>query len=859
MLDQNMAATDFRTDGTSLEMLAKDHFDRDLTVAEKNLLAKAPAGEVAFSGIPGDRTHPGNDPGKADIPEGMPWWGPDRDIAADLIRWLCVDRLAREQIDQKGLQIMGAKITGKLDLNFTVLIFPLHLLNCALVEDASLIQMEAPRLTLDGSRTKSITADGAVVKGGIYLRSGFHAEGLVQLLDVRVAGILDCSDGMFNNPGGHALLALGADVKGSVHMRGSFHAKGTVGLTSARIGGELDCLGGRFENLGGVALDVAGCEVKGPVFLSDGFHADGTVRLEGLRSGGDLICSDGMFNNPSGQAFLALGADVKGSVYMRGGFHSKGMVDLSSAQIGGKLACVGGKFENPGGMALEIAGSEVKHDVSLGDGFHADGTVRLSALRCGGDLDCSGSTFNSPGQNALILEGVSVMGDIMLGEGFHANGSVQLPASTIGGNLQCERGHFRGAGGVAIDADHCDVKGSVFFSEGFYADGEVGLLIASVGGNLDCGGGIFHNPGGDALIADGSVVKGAVFLNSGAKVEGVVRFPYAQISGNLECEGSSLDNRGGVALSGTHAIIRQNVYLNEGFTALGAISLAGAEISGDLLLSKADLRDAELELSSASVNSIHDDKSSWPKTGKLHLDGFQYKRFAQESPRDANARLAWLALQPTAPFSAQPYLHLAEVLKAYGDDDGAANVLVAMEDRRRQTAVTRGWVGPAVESSEAVVLKATIGYGYRPLLAFWEILGLAGLGWILYRRSYLAGGMVPTEKEAYEEFKRVMKPPAHYIKFSPLIYSLENSLPLVKLGQADKWQPDSQSGASSGAEGEFKPAHKWYSRLAQWCSHLVHLTPSTRFLRWFLWVQILLGWLLATFFLAGITGIIRQK
>ena len=34
---------------------------------------------------------------------------------------------------------------------------------------------------------------------------------------------------------------------------------------------------------------------------------------------------------------------------------------------------------------------------------------------------------------------------------------------------------------------------------------------------------------------------------------------------------------------------------------------------------------------------------------------------------------------------------------------------------------------------------------------------------------------------------------------------------------------------------------------------------SPRFLRWFLWLQILLGWLLATLLLAGLTGIIRKE
>jgi hypothetical protein len=33
---------------------------------------------------------------------------------------------------------------------------------------------------------------------------------------------------------------------------------------------------------------------------------------------------------------------------------------------------------------------------------------------------------------------------------------------------------------------------------------------------------------------------------------------------------------------------------------------------------------------------------------------------------------------------------------------------------------------------------------------------------------------------------------------------------------------------------------------------------SPRFVRWFLWIHILLGWLLATLFLAGVTGIVRK-
>jgi hypothetical protein len=176
--------------------------------------------------------------------------------------------------------------------------------------------------------------------------------------------------------------------------------------------------------------------------------------------------------------------------------------------------------------------------------------------------------------------------------------------------------------------------------------------------------------------------------------------------------------------------------------------------------------------------------------------------------------------------------------------------------------------------------KATIGYGYRPLMDFWEVMGLSVLGWIVYRRSYLAGGVVPTDKDAYREFKSSGQPPKGHPGFSPLVYSVENSLPLVTLGQTEKWQPDPspetqpENAAVLPTLGSTRPWPNWMRWLQNVLVFVGLQTPasaatprsrtsrwgtSPRFLRWFLWAQILLGWLLATLFLAGISGIIKKE
>src|SRR5271157_2024669 len=150
----------------------------------------------------------------------------------------------------------------------------------------------------------ALNADGINVKGGIYLRGGFAANGEVRLLGAQIGGDLDCSGGTFTNEGGDALDADRINVKGSVFLRQAmnakgektpFSAKGEVNLVLAQIDGQLDCSGGVFSNPGGNALSANRTIVKSSVLLRDGFTAEGSVYLEGAQIGGDFHCDSGNF------------------------------------------------------------------------------------------------------------------------------------------------------------------------------------------------------------------------------------------------------------------------------------------------------------------------------------------------------------------------------------------------------------------------------------------------------------------------------------------------------------------------------------------------------------------------------------
>ena len=96
-----------------------------MSAAEERVVRAAPAGSVADCiDLGGDEELQNADGTPRPLGE---QWPTARNVRADLIRWLFVDRVAREQIDPKGVWIGGARITGRLDLSFTNVPF---LLSC---------------------------------------------------------------------------------------------------------------------------------------------------------------------------------------------------------------------------------------------------------------------------------------------------------------------------------------------------------------------------------------------------------------------------------------------------------------------------------------------------------------------------------------------------------------------------------------------------------------------------------------------------------------------------------------------------------------------------------------------------------
>ena len=753
------------------------------------------------------------------------------------------------------------------------------------------------------SNSIALDAEDIKVVGSILLSENtrtrvgvpFRAEGGVRLFNAEIGGNLDCAGGKFQNPAraeipgsGMALHAEGAKVKGSVFVRYNFSAEGEVSFFNAEIGGDLDCGAGEFANPAktdipgsGIALNAVGAKIDGSVFMRLGFSADGAVRLFGALVGRSLECYGGKFLNParvkvptSGVALDAGIAKIGGPVFLNNNFLPQGEVRLFNAEIGGNLDCGGAKFQNPAkpktpgsGLAFNAEGVKVGGSVFVRYNFSAEGEVRLFNAEIGGNLDCGGASFQNPANAtipgsgmALNAEGIKVERSVFVRDDFSAEGQVSFFNAEIGGDLDCGGGRFVNpanaeipGSGMALNAVGAKVDGSVFMRLGFSADGAVRLFGAEIGRIIDCGGGKFVNPAqvkipisGVALDAELAKIAGPVFLNNNFLPEGEVRLYNAKIGGDLDCGHSEFKNPAnaeisgsGVALDGRGINVDGSMLLREEFRAVGKVRLSNARIARSFRCDNTARCDEppfeSLDLIDASVGSIVDHKDSWPAAGALLLDGFVYGRISG-GPTDADKRLEWLRRQPS--FARQPYRQLASILGNAGDDLGARRVLSEMEHTAWEQ---RGRPVRLISH----LLRFTIGYGYFPLRAIWLLLALVVIGSGVYWMSYRMGSIVPIQKESFTFYEAHCYTPNEYERFHTIPYSLENSFPLVKLGLQDKWAPAPETRVVACCSGGFT-------------SPALYVLSAPRFVRWFRWIQICLGWVLTTLFVGGVTGILRK-
>ncbi|MFI5764243.1 membrane-associated oxidoreductase [Streptomyces sp. NPDC051563] len=297
----------------------------DLTPAERRVRDAFPLGErVDFCEGPDE-----------DASEGA-GWGPERTVRAEVLTALLLNgSSANGQV--AGLNVRGARITGKLNLKYAVVDHAIRLRGCwferkPLVYGAKLRALVLSDSALPGLTGATVAVDvvlrlsccritgpvrlaGARIAGGLFLTRavigtpgaaeseepplqfnhadigtdviapGLTVHGQTRINGATVGGQINLDDARLLAPGGTALhaetLTLGTDLRA---MR--LEARGRVNLTGSRIPGQLNLAYARLVNPGGVALRASSC-VAGEVWLRSCPTVQGGVNLR--RSTFDLL------------------------------------------------------------------------------------------------------------------------------------------------------------------------------------------------------------------------------------------------------------------------------------------------------------------------------------------------------------------------------------------------------------------------------------------------------------------------------------------------------------------------------------------------------------------------------------------
>jgi hypothetical protein len=383
------------------------------------------------------------------------------------------------------------------------------------------------------------------------------------------------------------------------------------------------------------------------------------------------------------------------------------------------------------------------------------------------------------------------------------DGQLDLDKTTVNGRLRLVNAHITGeftmsgttlinpkdwtlfAGGLTVD-------GAFFGRSGFQSKGPIRLVGAHLNGGVFLDGGAIDAGGADALVADNLRVEGRMIIDRLIS-DGALRLPGARINGQLSLNGATIRTKEKVALD---------------FRRLSA---------EEVILTPAEPIVGIVDLGNARVSVLYDSPGTWPT--EIHLDGFIYDtllaakednltNLAQQRyvttpagmPTEilpSKYRLAWLDRNEIG-YRPQPYEQLSAFYRRMGHDDQARQVLLTKQRRRRATQNLTGkfW---------SYLLDFSVGYGYRPWLAFIWLTTLVAIGAAVF------AWRPPSPID-----------PGKSLHFNSLVYTINLLLPVGQFVEPNQWSPVGVG-------------------------------------RWFAYILVGLGWLLATAVIAGVTRVLNRS
>jgi hypothetical protein len=514
---------------------------------------------------------------------------------------------------------------------------------------------------------------------------------------------------------------------------------------------------------------------------------------------------------------------------------------------------VGGWFKEPLNLSnatlaqvLRLESSRFDADVKFID-FRSPYIISLDNSAFTGQLDMEGLQAGS----SLSMNGAN-FSKVKLASA-HIKGTLQMDSSVFTGDLDMDNlkvgGHLsmqdktrfgvvilRGAkidgaldmtGAVfasTLNMNSLKVGSHLFMRNEVHFD-EVDLRGARIGGALDMDGSTFIKTLNMDSLKAGitlSMRKKARFskvILRNAHVEGPILMTSSTFTGPLDMQGLRVD----ALLIMTDVTVTSTSPINLSFGKIAAglhlsandplpsLNLTNAEIGGEFRLGLNDpltwQPKAVLTLHNTTMTTVKILRDAWP--GTLELDGFSYGSLEFHPISTSNMRNSEIVLftgmlAKQLQYSPNCYEHLANVLEKAGRKDDARTIRYTSQERERNDAKGFQWW-------LLTGLKTTIGYGYRYQYALYWTMGCIAIGMLVLALSNIEPwGKKPTTLSQGISYT-----------LGIFFYSLGKLLPIVKL---DKRYDD---------------------------------PIPVNWVQYYFYIHQLIGYVLAFFLMAGLTGITK--
>jgi hypothetical protein len=583
-------------------------------------------------------------------------------------------------------------------------------------------------------------------------------------------------------------------------------------LTSAELRGELDL----------DSLDID-CPVR---FVDCSFQRPWRLRSGSLRSLALKDCSL--------EALDLSGSKIEGNFAVDDCRIARSL-ELSYLSVGGSFNLSGCEIGS-GGTAITAFKLGVAGNCAINNKTKIEGFANLSNGRFDAGIEIDQVEIRAPDAAALALNEAVITADLQLTDS-SCEGQVQLLGTSVVGVVNLENlrlvappeetitGSPHIEKGVSLYADRLKTTGDVFFATGFQAQGEVRLLGAAINGDLTFYGAELNAfPGeADALSANNSNIGANVFFMLRTTVNGRAMLRNCTIGGVVRLYESSTFRRAGnepECVTFDQTSVRGDVRLKD-CNMFGIASFSRCQFGMLDLQEGTNVASCVLDLSQTHCTLLSDALKSWRDFAQYDLIGFTYDALAQNKDWTIEECRNWLKNAQRGVFSPQTYEHLAKIQRQMGFGADAREMMIARETRRPEMWGSTDRLTAAWRRMFHWIYGQSVCYGYRPSRAFTWALALWIVGAVLIYWAAVNHGFFPAK--TLDATRKASYP----MLVSP-IYSLEAMVPFLKLHQDEFWLPD-------------------HATLAGWLIQL------------YLWLHTLAGWILGTFLVASVTGLVRKE